>query len=159
MRPYVIGEDLTGVSISQADVDNGSPKVGDMIARNPVNHKDQWLVAQKYFEDNIEEFSPSLSSNKSGEEPLTAEVFYRKHWNKWVSETWGDAAAIDSSFEEVRKSSQHILDAMEEYVSQSATDSYNQAIEDVLNLPKQSKADVVKSILVSDIENLRSEKK
>jgi hypothetical protein len=25
-----------------------------MIARNPKNHKDQWLVAQIYFEDNFE---------------------------------------------------------------------------------------------------------
>lgn len=54
MRPYVEGEDLTRVSISAADHDNGSPKIGDMIARNPVNHDDQWLVAKKYFEDNLE---------------------------------------------------------------------------------------------------------
>jgi hypothetical protein len=54
MRPYVEGEDLTRVSISAADRDNGSPKIGDMIARNPVNHDDQWLVAKKYFEDNLE---------------------------------------------------------------------------------------------------------
>ena len=56
MRPYVEGEILDGkVSISQADKDNGSPKVGDMIARNPKNHEDQWLVAKQYFEDNLEE--------------------------------------------------------------------------------------------------------
>ena len=55
LRPYVLGEDTTGVSISQEDANAGSPKVGDMIARNPKNHKDQWLVAQQYFEDNFEE--------------------------------------------------------------------------------------------------------
>jgi hypothetical protein len=56
MRPYVKGEILDGkVSISQADKDNKSPKVGDMIARNPKNHEDQWLVAKQYFEDNLEE--------------------------------------------------------------------------------------------------------
>jgi hypothetical protein len=54
MRPYVEGEELSRVSISAADRDNGSPKIGDMIARNPVNHDDQWLVAKKYFEDNLE---------------------------------------------------------------------------------------------------------
>ncbi len=54
MRPYIVGEDLPRVSISQADRENGSPKQGDMIARNPINHADQWLVAQKYFEDNLE---------------------------------------------------------------------------------------------------------
>jgi hypothetical protein len=29
-----------------------------MIARNPKNHADQWLVAKKYFEDNLEEATP-----------------------------------------------------------------------------------------------------
>lgn len=55
LRPYEQGETLSErVSISQADKDAGSPKEGDMIARNPVNHDDQWLVAKKYFEDNFE---------------------------------------------------------------------------------------------------------
>lgn len=43
------------VSISDVDFENGSPKDGDMIARNPKNHLDQWLVAEKYFQDNFEE--------------------------------------------------------------------------------------------------------
>lgn len=55
LRPYVKGEKLTGVSISDADKKNGSPKIGDMIARNPKNHNDKWLVAKKYFKDNFEE--------------------------------------------------------------------------------------------------------
>ncbi len=56
LRNYVEGEVLSDrVSISASDLENGSPKVGDMIARNPKNHDDQWLVAQKYFEDNFEE--------------------------------------------------------------------------------------------------------
>lgn len=54
MRPYLMGEDVTHVSISEVDSQNGSPKFGDMIARNPLNHKDQWLVAAKYFADNFE---------------------------------------------------------------------------------------------------------
>jgi hypothetical protein len=55
MRPYVEGEILDSkVSISEADKLNGSPRVGDMIARNPKNHDDQWLVAKAYFEDNLE---------------------------------------------------------------------------------------------------------
>jgi hypothetical protein len=59
LRPYEPGEKLSdNVSISQTDRDAGSPKRGDMIARNPVNHDDQWLVAKKYFEDN---FEPLLS--------------------------------------------------------------------------------------------------
>ena len=55
LRPYVPGETLDQrVSISQADKEAGSPKVGDMIARNPKNYADQWLVAAQYFLDNFE---------------------------------------------------------------------------------------------------------
>ena len=54
LRPYVEGESMVGISISQPDRDAGSPKVGDMIARNPANHMDKWLVAAKYFADNFE---------------------------------------------------------------------------------------------------------
>ena len=42
------------VSISSLDKANGSPKIGDMIARNPKNHNDQWLVAEQYFNDNFD---------------------------------------------------------------------------------------------------------
>lgn len=49
-------DNVIEVSISDADLLNGSPKIGDMIARNPKNHLDQWLVAEKYFNDNFEEF-------------------------------------------------------------------------------------------------------
>lgn len=45
------------VSISSADLKNGSPKIGDKIARNPKNHNDQWLVAEQYFKDNFEELA------------------------------------------------------------------------------------------------------
>lgn len=54
LRPFVEGEDLVGVSISAPDQEAGSPKLGDMIARNPKNHADQWLVAAQYFADNFE---------------------------------------------------------------------------------------------------------
>lgn len=52
MRPYVKGEDLSGVSVSV--VDKPEDDMG-MIARNPLDHTDQWYVARKYFEDNLEE--------------------------------------------------------------------------------------------------------
>jgi hypothetical protein len=58
LRPYEPGEVLNGVSISQPDRDAGSPKAGDMIARNPKNHADQWLVAAAYFADNFEPVAP-----------------------------------------------------------------------------------------------------
>lgn len=55
MEPWHPGLDMTGVSISEADMLNGSPKKGDMIAVNPKNVNDKWLVAKKFFEDNYEE--------------------------------------------------------------------------------------------------------
>jgi hypothetical protein len=51
MRPYVSGEDLSNVSVSPEDEPE---KDMGMIARNPKNHADQWYVARKYFEDNLE---------------------------------------------------------------------------------------------------------
>lgn len=53
LRPYIPGEPMDGISISAPDKENGSPKVGDMIARNPANHDDKWVVAEKYFNDNF----------------------------------------------------------------------------------------------------------
>ena len=54
-NPYIIPQDKMTVSISDVDLKNGSPKLGDMIARNPNNHEDLWLVAKEYFENNFEE--------------------------------------------------------------------------------------------------------
>ena len=54
LRPFEPGEQLIDVSISAPDRMAGSPKTGDMIARNPKNHDDQWLVAAQYFADNFE---------------------------------------------------------------------------------------------------------
>ena len=54
LRPWAEGDDIDHVSISEEDMLAGSPKLGDMIARNPKNHDDQWLVAKQYFADNFE---------------------------------------------------------------------------------------------------------
>ncbi|MEX0595305.1 MAG: hypothetical protein WD512_02315 [Candidatus Paceibacterota bacterium] len=37
--------------------ENAKIKEGDMIARNPENHNDLWLVAKDYFEQNFEEIN------------------------------------------------------------------------------------------------------
>jgi len=63
MRPVVKDEIKAGtealrnrsIMVSKVDEKEGSPKEGDMIARNPEDHLDQWLVAKKYFEENFEE--------------------------------------------------------------------------------------------------------
>lgn len=54
MADWHDGFDMTGVSVSEADRANGSPLLGDKIARNPKNHDDRWLVAAAYFADNFE---------------------------------------------------------------------------------------------------------
>lgn len=63
MRPVTAAEVEDGadtmkanrISISDDDLAEGSPKTGDMVARNPVKYTDQWLVAKEYFEENLEE--------------------------------------------------------------------------------------------------------
>ena len=52
MRPYVEGEDLSGVNISEHDKNN--IKAGDMIACDPDNPSDMWLVNQEYFKKTFE---------------------------------------------------------------------------------------------------------
>lgn len=55
LAEWQFGFDMEGVSVSEVDKLAGSPKTGDMIARNPKNHDDKWLVAEAYFKDNFEE--------------------------------------------------------------------------------------------------------
>lgn len=63
LRPYQPGDSMDRVSISAPDREAGSPKPGDMIARNPKNHDDQWLVAADYFADNFEPVVDDLTSD------------------------------------------------------------------------------------------------
>ena len=51
LRPYIPGEDMTGVSV--ADVD--TPEPGGMIACNPKNPSDRWYVAKDFFAANYVE--------------------------------------------------------------------------------------------------------
>ncbi len=53
------------ISVSAEDFKAGSPKAGDMIARNPKNHADQWLVAAQYFADNFEPLQPVVGTTSS----------------------------------------------------------------------------------------------
>lgn len=50
LRPYVPGESTLGITITFEQSATGSPKEGDMIARNPDNHADLWLIQKEYFE-------------------------------------------------------------------------------------------------------------
>lgn len=50
MRPYIPGEDLSGVSVGSED----TPETGGMIAINRDNFNDQWYVDKEFFEKNYE---------------------------------------------------------------------------------------------------------
>lgn len=58
MRQVILGEDLTGVSISEPDkkLMQEFPNIfaQGYIARNPDNHEDLWYVAKDYFDKNLE---------------------------------------------------------------------------------------------------------
>jgi hypothetical protein len=60
MADWEPGFDMTRVSLTEADREAGSPKVGDKIARNPKNHDDRWLVAAAYFAENFEPVENSV---------------------------------------------------------------------------------------------------
>ena len=51
MRPYIPGEDMTGISVAEVD----TPELGGMIAVSATNNKDRWYVAKDFFELNYEE--------------------------------------------------------------------------------------------------------
>ena len=44
------------ISIAAVDKAAGSPKIGDMIAKNPKDENDQWLIAESYFQQNFEDW-------------------------------------------------------------------------------------------------------
>lgn len=79
------------VNISGEDLINGSPKLGDMVARNPKNHDDQWLVAKSYFEENLAIISsPEATLAKSAKHMSFSQALHylkegykvaRKGWN------------------------------------------------------------------------------
>ena len=73
MRPWVPGEDMSGISVSSPDAKAGSPKAGDMVARNPENHADQWLVSEAYFAAN---FGPVDDAGLSDELAEHASTMY-----------------------------------------------------------------------------------
>lgn len=58
MRQVVPAESLVGISISEVDKQllKEFPNVfmQGYVARNPKDHADQWYVAKKYFDDNLE---------------------------------------------------------------------------------------------------------
>ena len=54
MKPWTPDVDMSRVSISEEDKEAGKPELGDMVARDPDNISDQWLVSKSYFEDKFD---------------------------------------------------------------------------------------------------------
>jgi hypothetical protein len=52
MEPWTTEIDMVGVSISDPDLENGSPMGGDMIAVNANDPSDRWLIAESFFNEN-----------------------------------------------------------------------------------------------------------
>ena len=51
-RPYVLGENMTGISVNKEDAHEVATIGGGMIFRNPDNHEDKWYVAKAFFDKN-----------------------------------------------------------------------------------------------------------
>jgi hypothetical protein len=64
MTPWTEDLVMEHVSISDEDKKNGSPKKGDMIAVNPNNFRDQWLISKEFFEEN---YIPANRPTKGGD--------------------------------------------------------------------------------------------
>lgn len=96
MRPVNLDTDRilikSGViSISAPDTQAGSPKQGDMIARNPDNHNDQWLVNADYFAKN---FEPMASNDPRIKNPHHKETSSRV---SSIAASW-----LDTNADEIR---------------------------------------------------------
>ncbi len=78
MRPYIVGEDLSGVSVNAED----SPEEGGMIAWNPDNPADQWYVAKRFFEDNYELADGSLVEAEKVQALVEAAVSHPAVWGE-----------------------------------------------------------------------------
>ena len=49
-RPWIPAMDMRHVRVLHTDRLAGSPKEGDMIARQPDDHEDRWLIRGEVFE-------------------------------------------------------------------------------------------------------------
>jgi hypothetical protein len=72
MRPYEPGESILGVSLSHTDILHSSPKQGDMIARDPENHHDLWLISAASF---AEHYEPSGKSTERAAAEAAANTY------------------------------------------------------------------------------------
>ncbi len=79
MRPYVHGEDLTGIIVENQE----TPELGGAIERNPNIHSEQWYVGKNYFQEELEEVLENeyLSFGQAIEATKKGKRVARKGWN------------------------------------------------------------------------------
>lgn len=154
LRPYEPGENLFEVSISAEDMKAGSPKPGDMIARNPKNHKDQWLVAAAYFAENFEALSSPApeAAGVPGDRIVDAVLSWM------VKHDWLDAGNEYSAEDVItalddNAGSEPVPVAAEEL---EVVRRLNEALEDWTDLRDNESADLCRDAL-ANIEKLRAE--
>ncbi len=54
MEPWTEETDMSNVSVGEDDISNGSPQTDDMIAHDPANPSDKWLISSRFFADKYE---------------------------------------------------------------------------------------------------------
>jgi len=54
LHPWTTDTPMALVSISASDAEKGCPKPGDMIACNPDDVTDWWLIEEQFFKDSYE---------------------------------------------------------------------------------------------------------
>lgn len=69
MRPYVVDEDMTDIYVDAVLAEHGHPKEGDMIARNPRDRDEMWLMTRENFVSNFETMAQARGAPKAGAKP------------------------------------------------------------------------------------------
>jgi len=158
MAEWYEGFNMDKVSISVGDVKNGSPKKGDMIARNPETPETKWLVSEKYFKENfaLKNYEINVATLPPD---LDIQSFVEK-WNKQQPKMFTNTATKYSIFYE--QLTLRILDriVMKLLVNDTMmhinggneiTIKCSSLFKDVLM------KDILKNILVNPIEKLKKE--
>ncbi len=106
MADWVPGFDMDRVSVSDADKEGGSPKIGDKIARNPANHADRWLVAADYFAVNFEPIDRLRTPAQEPREHFSVFSGFGERKNILEAEMWCPNCKdhMDISFQSLGKS-------------------------------------------------------
>jgi hypothetical protein len=74
--PWTKDMSMDLISVSEADKNNGSPKTGDMIAFNPKDETDMWLVSEQFFKDN---YVPAIEETKTDNSQVIADLIKERN--------------------------------------------------------------------------------